>query len=73
MATKVPNSPDTLRELLSGIYVAVLGHIPVGEGGITEDDWDALATTVLDASEGRSFEPLKLPWPPGQLAGTPNT
>jgi hypothetical protein len=61
---KVENTAENLRELLTGLYVAVIGHIPQGEAGVPLQVWDDLATTMLDAAEGRKFAPLPLPWPP---------
>lgn len=63
-APKVENTAENLRELLTGLYVAVIGHIPQDGDPISPEAWDALATTVLDAGEGRPFTPLQLPWPP---------
>lgn len=69
MSTKVPNEVESLRELLTDLYVAVLGYLPTDEfprplRPISSEAWDALMTTVLDAGEGRDFTPLELPWPP---------
>ncbi len=65
---KVPNTERNLRDLLTSIYVAVLGYVPTGDDTqpppLSPQAWDELATTVLDAAEGREFEPLELPWPP---------
>lgn len=65
---KVQNNEANLRKLLTDIYVAVLARIPAPLCAddippVPEEAWDALATTVLDAAEGRHFEPLRLPWP----------
>lgn len=66
---KVPNTEANLRQLLTSIYVGVIGHLSPEDPSapihpIPDAAWDALATTVLDAAEGREFEPLELPWPP---------
>lgn len=65
---KVANTETSLRDLLTSVYVAVIGYLPTDSGPtplrtIPDAEWDALATTVLDAAEGREFEPLQLPWP----------
>lgn len=73
---KVANTPDNLRQLLTNLYVAVLGHIPSDgmkiETSVPVSDaaLDALLTTVLDAAEGREFDELALPWPPAGLSRT---
>jgi len=65
----IRNDARHLRHLLTDLYVAVLGYLPL-EGDehpierISADAWDAMMTTVLDAGEGRRFAPLGLPWPP---------
>lgn len=70
---KVENTEENLRDLLTSIYVAVIGYVPAKLKGMSrhpapnyvdEAAWDSLATTVLDAAEGRAFTPLELPWPP---------
>lgn len=68
--TKVSNTKANLRKLLTELYVAVLAHIPLeGEAPdptipVSATAWENLCDTVLDAGEGREFEPLVLPWPP---------
>jgi hypothetical protein len=58
VADKLPNSAENLRQLLLEIYIA---------GAIRDDlpgpEWDRLHTTLIDAAEGRPFEPLGLPFP----------
>jgi len=66
---KVKNDSKHLRRLLTDLYVAVLGRLPTDDAAQDEmppiplDKWDGLMTSVLDAAEGRDFEPLELPWP----------
>jgi hypothetical protein len=66
---KVRNNLKNIRGLLTDIYVAVLAQLPSDtvegvEHGISDRAFQILADTILDAAEGRDFEPLKLPWPP---------
>lgn len=53
-----------LQELLTSLYVAVLGHLfDIDGGSMWPAAVDDVLDTVLAAGEGRSFEPLELPWP----------
>lgn len=63
----VKNNTENLRRLLTDVYVAVTPYIATDSGSaaaISDKAWDSLATTLLNAGEGRPFEHLKMPWPP---------
>jgi hypothetical protein len=48
-----------LRDLLTDIYVAVMPYVR----GVSDQDWDNLATTIDDAVNHDAYKRLKKPWP----------
>lgn len=57
---RVENTLDNLRTMLTGLYTS-----GAGDGLMTwrEEDRDLFLGMLLDAGEGRRFQPVPSPWP----------
>jgi len=58
---RVENNLENLRQLLAELYVSA--NFGSSDQELSDEEWDRIHNTVLDAAEGRQFEPLGLPFP----------
>ncbi len=59
--TRVANNLENLRRLLAELYLS--SSLGSADQDVSDEEWDRIHRTVLDAAEGRQFEPLELPFP----------
>jgi len=58
---RVANNLENLRQLLAELYVSA--NLGSADHDVSDEEWDRIHSTVLDAAEGRQFEPLRSPFP----------